>query len=534
MIPKEKFIIFKSPKFDDEFSNRIADNYRCKFASKSANRKLVNDILIHNGCSNTVSDDFVLFWGTSYDVDSLSRKSRLQVVNHFPNSKHLLGNKAELAKIIQLHPLYNRVEQFLPKTYVLPNDHAELFHRMKMKMASSFISKPPMGSCGCGIKIVSFKDFYSIPQGSVVSDYIAKPLLIDGFKFDMRIYVLVTSFCPMRAFIYKEGLARFATESYSRSSTNAFSTLTNATLNKKHSKWCSEFKWKLSELLSELEKRWKKTSSELMNNIIDVVAKALVFIQPSMSKNDCYGLPNSSFELYGFDILIDQDFKMWLLEINTMPSLGTDEDTDFDVKAPLIAQALSIVGIPSMDLAELRTIETAPYGKEIMMERHIIDEDERNVLSGGGFIRIFPSQITNEYQKYLIVPCKTSNVNIERIIDDPTQYGKYLTQSQGYVVLIHILSKIDISLNKNIDPRVISRLLCFLSAQGYHVNTSNVRSYIKHYIVRLNKWITESKEQYIIESEKRNKIMSSDGDYIRKLLESCNMAKVKSVSLLFP
>ena len=61
-----------------------------------------------------------------------------------------------------------------------------------------------------------------IPQRSsnsnyVVCEYISNPLLINGYKFDMRIYVAITCINPLRIYIYEEGLARFATCKYAPS-----------------------------------------------------------------------------------------------------------------------------------------------------------------------------------------------------------------------------------------------------------------------------------------------------------------------------
>lgn len=70
-----------------------------------------------------------------------------------------------------------------------------------------------------------------------MQEYIANPLLIDGFKFDLRIYVAITSINPLRIYVYEEGLARFATEPYDTDNLkNVYSHLTNYSINKKNSK----------------------------------------------------------------------------------------------------------------------------------------------------------------------------------------------------------------------------------------------------------------------------------------------------------
>lgn len=60
-------------------------------------------------------------------------------------------------------------------------------------------------------------------------------MLIDGHKFDLRIYVALTSINPLRLYVYDEGLARFASEEYDTTDLkNIFSHLTNYSINKKH------------------------------------------------------------------------------------------------------------------------------------------------------------------------------------------------------------------------------------------------------------------------------------------------------------
>jgi len=72
----------------------------------------------------------------------------------------------------------------------------------------------------------------------VVQRYIDNPLLVNGFKFDLRIYVVVTGINEgeMHAFIADEGLARFCTSKYQKPTRDNFKKvfmhLTNYSLNK--------------------------------------------------------------------------------------------------------------------------------------------------------------------------------------------------------------------------------------------------------------------------------------------------------------
>ena len=70
----------------------------------------------------------------------------------------------------------------------------------------------------------------------VVQRYLTKPYLIDGFKFDLRLYVLVNGISPLRVYLWNDGLARFATVPYetpnSKNMSNLFMHLTNYAINK--------------------------------------------------------------------------------------------------------------------------------------------------------------------------------------------------------------------------------------------------------------------------------------------------------------
>jgi len=126
-------------------------------------------------------------------------------------------------------------------------------------------------------------------EKTVVCKYVSNPLLINGHKFDLRIYVLVTCIDPLRIYIYNEGLARFASEPYDSSKNamkNLYQHLTNYSINKKSETFTQNKsvldrdhgnKWSMSALQSHLENMginmqpiWERIYDSIIKSIISV------------------------------------------------------------------------------------------------------------------------------------------------------------------------------------------------------------------------------------------------------------------------
>ena len=155
-----------------------------------------------------------------------------------------------------------------------------------------YIMKPSASSCGKGIKIVGPKTQVNKKNGYVVSQYISNPHLIDGFKYDLRIYVLVTCFDPLKIFLFREGLVRFATQKYSNNPKNLdkrFVHLTNYSVNKKADDYVKSganqedgedaSKWNLFQLANWFNKNGIDFK-QIMNRIKDVVIKTCIAHEP--------------------------------------------------------------------------------------------------------------------------------------------------------------------------------------------------------------------------------------------------------------
>ncbi|XP_051052321.1 tubulin polyglutamylase TTLL5 isoform X4 [Phodopus roborovskii] len=405
----------------------IGERYHLSYKIVRTDSRLVRSILTAHGFHEVhpSSTDYNLMWTGSHLKPFLLRTlSEAQKVNHFPRSYELTRKDRLYKNIIRMQHTHGfKAFHILPQTFLLPAEYAE-FCNSYSKDRGPWIVKPVASSRGRGVYLINNPNQISLEENILVSRYINNPLLIDDFKFDVRLYVLVTSYDPLVIYLYEEGLARFATVRYDQGSKNIrnqFMHLTNYSVNKKSGDYVScddpevedyGNKWSMSAMLRYLKQEGKDTT-----------------------------------ELYGFDVLIDNTLKPWLLEVNLSPSLACDAPLDLKIKASMISDMFTVVGFVCQDPAqrastrsiyptfessrrnpfqkpqrarplsasdaEMRTLvasarEKAP-GKlggsvlglsmeEIKVLRRVKEENDRR----GGFIRIFPTSETWEiYGSYL-------------------------------------------------------------------------------------------------------------------------------------
>ena len=295
-----------------------------------------------------------------------------QHYNHFP-STFALGRKDFMYKHYKkYHNLYKNDYNYVPETYILPDDANDFLDKYKniiynlSTAKTKFIVKPVGLSRGRGIHILSNKsEFKSICKASevrhgknfLVSKYISKPHLINNKKYDLRIYVLISSLYPLKIYMYKEGLVRFATEEYIKGDfNNVFIHLTNYSINKENiprynnnnneEDFQKFSKWSLSEYKEYFEKNNQiENYNTIMKKVKDIIIKSIITSTDDICADIALNKKNSLFELYGFDILVDHKFNTWLMEINVGPSMKCGSQLDLMIKTNLISDIINVIGV---------------------------------------------------------------------------------------------------------------------------------------------------------------------------------------------
>nr|XP_014030156.1 unnamed protein product [Salmo salar] len=304
------------------------------------------------------SHDWLGCWGHHMKSPGFKAIREYQKLNHFPGSFQI-GRKDRLWRnLSKMQAQFGKREfSFFPRSFVLPQD-IKLLRKAWEDSGSrqKWIIKPPASARGIGIQVIHKWSQMPCKRPLLVQKYLHKPYLISGNKFDLRIYVYVTSYDPLRVYIFQDGLVRFASCKYSssmKSLGNKFMHLTNYSVNRKNTdyqsndsdKACQGHKWALKALWHYLGCKGVNTTL-IWEKIKDIVMKTIIASDPYVNTLVKLHLrsPYSCHELFGFDIMLDENLKPWVLEVNISPSLHSNTALDVAIKGQMIRDVLNLAG----------------------------------------------------------------------------------------------------------------------------------------------------------------------------------------------
>uniref|UniRef100_A0A8C4LYH8 Tubulin tyrosine ligase like 4 n=1 Tax=Equus asinus asinus TaxID=83772 RepID=A0A8C4LYH8_EQUAS len=409
------------------------------------------------------NDDWLGCWGHHMKSPSFRSIREHQKLNHFPGSFQI-GRKDRLWRnLSRMQSRFGKKEfSFFPQSFILPQDAKLLRKAWESSSRQKWIVKPPASARGIGIQVIHKWSQLPKRRPLLVQRYLHKPYLISGSKFDLRIYVYVTSYDPLRIYLFSDGLVRFASCKYSpsmKSLGNKFMHLTNYSVNKKNTEYqanadetaCQGHKWALKALWNYLSQKGVN-SDAIWEKIKDVVVKTIISSEPYVTSllKMYVRRPYSCHELFGFDIMLDENLKPWVLEVNISPSLHSNSPLDISIKGQMIRDLLNLAGFvlpnaediissSSSSSSSSTSLSSSPRDKCRMAPEHftaqkmkkayyltqkvpdqdfyasvldVLTPDDVRVLvemedefsRRGQFERIFPSRISSRYLRFFEQP----------------------------------------------------------------------------------------------------------------------------------
>lgn len=294
----------------------------------------------------------------------LRTHNKLEQTYHLANKKALYINLKKYCDVMSL-PLFDRV----PLTFHIKSgpddpefqnfiDAFEGIQEADKNSKNLWIVKPGENSNrGTGITVCN-----SISQVSqevkpticertkafhtyIVQRYLDRPYLINKRKFDLRLYALITSVNScMQGYYYSEGYLRTSSKDFSLTNMNRMIHLTNDAVQKKcddYGRFESGNKLSYRDLQRYLDANYGSPVSfendvlpKVINLMRDTMLATFVKLDPRPKVH--------SFEVYGYDFMLDADLKPWLIEVNTNPCLELSAGTLARIIPQMLENAFQI------------------------------------------------------------------------------------------------------------------------------------------------------------------------------------------------
>ncbi|OHS97836.1 Tubulin-tyrosine ligase family protein [Tritrichomonas foetus] len=353
------------------------------------------------------SDTAILVWRDSIHTREFFHNLKpWQTVNRIPMIETLCHKAFFIHGIQRLQKFFPETYHFIPQSYILPILDSYFAAEIK-RTKKTYIVKPDSGSFGRGIEIINPGDEYKTPKFLAIAQEYIESYLIDNTKFDLRVYVLLSSIDPLEIFVYRDGVARFCS---AKSGTDSkFSKLTNVELNKKNPDVeISQISKLISDVFSTMKSKgidvdeiWSKIDEAVVLCIISCYGDILKAVQQSCPKISVY---SRCFQLLGFDVLLDQNLKPWVLEVNYRPSLMFYRPQERRMKVKMLSELIRIAcplsSLQGAFLARKKEWYGLSFMSLISNEPGIIEAIARSkakAVENSKFVKVYPTN--NPHQR---------------------------------------------------------------------------------------------------------------------------------------
>lgn len=339
-----------------------------------------------------------------------------QKVNHLPGITSVLWNKRTLCETMATYryiPALQR-SQLSPLCFTLPGQYDSfLTTASSLGPRVSWVAKS--GNTSGNVQLLQLADHHHLvnmhrlsQESAVVQQYIENPLLLHGAPFSLRVYVLVTSVVPLRAYIHSEGTVQ---QHYDH---------------QRHFQKVAGRMWTLAHLKRQLSETYDKdVGSVAFKNLHSAIVQTLLVAETSLRKGHdtptstlCDRCP-SCFQLLGFDVIfnaslhptvVDVDGQPDLQEVTTSTSwMNMVKSTIADDIIAMVTASEQVALDVAMALGEFnREVLVADSGcrrtEELCLRRsdteYLLDW-RREALHKGNFQQLYPAHDSDKYTRLL-------------------------------------------------------------------------------------------------------------------------------------
>ncbi len=328
--------------------------YRVDRRIDPAETEFVRAHLDRAGWTPTSDDDWTLYWSAAvHELAVFARVRDGQLVNHFPGIAPLFY-KDEMA-----YHLAAAGHAFHPATFSMPGEYGALVAAMDADPRALWLRKKKRWMAGDGMAIITGDT--PIPRGEewLVQRYVANPLLLPGrpYKHVVRSYVLLTSLEPLTAFVHRNGPVKFTSRPFSLSPEalrDPVVHLTNPPIQKLNTDVDDPVRGMDHDAYRPWLAGFGVDADGLFSRIDAILADTLRALHQPVLRLSREWSPrlDRSFELLGFDLMVDDELNPWLLECNISPALGVRgrpgspaRDAQLRAKEPMVGDMLRVLGL---------------------------------------------------------------------------------------------------------------------------------------------------------------------------------------------